>query len=191
MKKFVKIFAYVIIFTLCAAFIIRCIMVADKSVFSKLTVTDEMIAVYTEEDSVGFVKTVEIAAEMSEEGYFCAYSFYYIPSASQAQITVRWNDSVYDYTAMTPGTEFEFELFNETTGETYPCRVTDAKEKTIYNFRKLMADGVEFGPDDEIVIIMKLRDGYTGKQVVCYAEQPMDYYKLSKGEKEVLLGKTE
>ncbi len=188
MQKFVKVFGYIIIFTLCAAFIIRCIMVADKSVFSKLTVTDEMIAAYTEDSAVGFVKTVDIAAELSDDGYFSAYAFYYTPSASQAQLTVRWNDSVYEYTAMEFGTEFEFELLNETTGESYPCQTVDAKEKTIYNFRKLMADGVVFGPDDEIVIVMKLRDGFTSRQVICYAEQPLEDYKLSKADKSFLLG---
>jgi len=185
MQKFLKIFAYVIIFTLCGAFIIRCIMVADKSVFSGLTVTEEMAAAYTEE-TVGFVKTVDIAAEMSKEGYFSAYAFYYIPSVNQAQITVRWNDSVYGYTDMPEGHEFEFELLNETTGESYPLKVTEKKEKTIYNFRKLMAENVSFGPDDEIVIVMKLRDGFTGRQVVCYAEQPMEDYKLSKNDKKLL-----
>lgn len=188
MKKFVKIFGYIIVFTLCAAFIIRCIMVSDKSTFSKLTVTDEMIAAYSEENSKDFVKTVDIASEIAPDGYFTSYGFYYVPSAEQAQVTVRWNDSVYGYTDMEAGTEFVFELFNETTGVSYPCKAADAKQKMMYNFRKLVADGVRFGPDDEIVIVMKLRDGFTSKQVICYAEQPMEDYRLSEKEKGILSG---
>jgi hypothetical protein len=190
MQKFVKIFGYIILFTLCSAFIIRCIMVSDKSTFSKLTVTDEMIAAYTDEESMDFVKTVDIASEISPDGYFCSYSFFYVPAASQAQVTVRWNNSIYGYTDMAEGTEFEFELLNKTTGVSVPCVSVDAKRKTIYNFRKLTADGVTFGPDDEIVIVMKLRDGFTSEQVICYAEQPMEDYKLSKSETKLLLGES-
>ena len=188
MKKFVKIFAYVILFTLCGAFIIRCIMVADKSAFSKLSVTEEMIAAYSDTVSADFVKTVDISDEIAADGYFCAYGFYYVPSVGHAQLAVRWNDSVYGYTEMAFGTEFEFELLNETTGVTYPLETVDAKDKTIYNFRKLMADGVEFGPDDQIVVVMKLRDGFTSRQVICYAEQPMENYKLSGNDKKLLSG---
>lgn len=191
MQKFVKIFGYIILFTLCAAFIIRCVMVADKSTLSELTVTGEMAAVYTEAESGDFVKTVDIASEIAPDGYFTSYSFYYIPSASQAQVTVRWNNSVYEYTQMEEGTEYEFELLNETTGVSYPCVVVEMEEKYFYNFRKLVANGVEFGADDEIVIVMKLRDGFTSEQVICYAEQPMEAYKLSKNEKALLSGKTE
>ena len=191
MQKFVKIFGYIIVFTLCAAFIIRCIMVADKSTFSKLTVTDEIIAAYTEDAGKDFVKTVDISAEISEDGYFCAYGFYYVPAAAEAQLAVRWNDSIYGYTDIEPGTEFVFELVNETTGVSYPCRAVDSKEKTIYNFRMLIADGVEFGPDDEIVIVMNLRDGFTSRQVICYAEQPMEDHKLSGSEKKLLSGYAE
>jgi len=187
MKKFVKIFAYVIIFTLCASFIIRCIMVADKSPFAKPVMTDEMIAAYTEED-VGFIQTVDVAPEMSESGYFCAYGFYYVPTVGQAQLAVRWNDSAYKYTDVTPGTEFAFELVNETTGERYPCRAVEEKERTLYNFRRLIADGAVFGPDDEIAVVMSIRDGYTDRQIVCYAEQPMEEYELSGKEKAALLG---
>jgi len=188
MKKFVKIFAYIIIFTLCGAFILRCFLVADKSLFSKLSVTEEMKAAYTEEGAGDFVKTVDISAEISEDGYFCAYGFYYIPSVNQAQLAVRWNDSVYGYTDMEEGTEFSFLLLNETTGESYPCEAVDAKEKYMYNFRKLVAKDVSFGPDDQIVAVMLLRDGFTSKQVICYAEQPLEDHKLSSGEKKLLSG---
>ena len=122
MEKFVKTFASVIIFSICAVFIIRCIMVADKSTFSGLTVTDGMTAVYTEDGAADFVNTVEVVREIADDGYFSAYGFYYIPSAGQAQVGVRWNDSVYGYTDMAEGTEFEFELLNETTGISYPAK---------------------------------------------------------------------
>ncbi len=191
MKKFVKIFAYVIIFTLCAAFVIRCFLVADKSTFSKPVMTEEMIAAYSEDAADGFIQTVDVAPEISESGYFCAYGFYYIPAVGQAQFTVRWNNSAYTYTDVAEGTEFAFSLLNETTGVSYPASVAESKGKSLYNFRRMEAEGVVFGPDDEIVVVMDIRDGYTDRQILCYAEQPMEDYKLSGKEKAVLRGETE
>ena len=190
MEKFVKTFASVIIFSICAVFIIRCIMVADKSTFSDLTVTDGMTAVYTEDGAADFVNTVEVVREIADDGYFSAYGFYYIPSAGQVQVGVRWNDSVYGYTDMAEGTEFEFELLNETTGISYPAKTVESEKKTIYNYRKLIIDGAEIGETDQVSVVMKLRDGFTSTQVVRFAEQVWENYKLSGKEKKLLAGES-
>jgi len=186
----VKTFASVIIFSICAVFIIRCIMVADKSTFSDLTVTDGMTAVYTEDGAADFVNTVEVVREIADDGYFSAYGFYYIPSAGQVQVGVRWNDSVYGYTDMAEGTEFEFELLNETTGISYPAKTVESEKKTIYNYRKLIIDGAEIGETDQVSVVMKLRDGFTSTQVVRFAEQVWENYKLSGKEKKLLAGES-
>lgn len=188
MEKFVKTFATVILFVVCAIFIIRCFMVSDKSTFSGLAVTDGMTAAYTANGAEDFVKTVDVVREIADDGYFSAYGFYYIPSAEQVQVGVRWNDSVYGYTDMPEGTEFEFELLNETTGVSYPAKTVDTKEKTIYNYRKLIIDGAAIGENDQITVVMKLRDGFTSTQVVRYAEQVLENYKLSGKEKKLLSG---
>ncbi len=190
MKKFVKIFAYVIIFTLFGAFIIRCIMVADKSTFAKPMMTAQMIDAYSDGAADGFVQTVDVAREMSEAGYFCAYGFYYVPAVSQAQVTVRWNDSAYTYTDMAEGTEFAFVLRNETTGEEFPAVAVEEKEKSIYNFRRLVIDNVTFGADDELAVVMLLRDGHTDRQIVRAEGQPVESYRLS-GKELALLGGAE
>lgn len=186
MEKFVKIFGTVIIIVLCSTFIIRCFMVADKSALSELFITDAMTAAYAEESADDFIKTVKVAREIADDGYFSAYAFYYVPETGQAQVSVRWNDSVYGYTDMPEGTEFEFELLNETTGETVAAQSVDMEKKSFYNYRKLVADGVEIGEQDQITVVMKLRDGFTSTQVVRYAEQELESYKLSGKEKKLL-----
>ena len=142
----------------------------------------------TAEDTDDFVKTVDVVREIADDGYFSAYGFYYIPSAGQVQVGVRWNDSVYGYTDMPEGTEFAFELLNETTGISYPASTVDAEEKTIYNYRKLIVDGAEIGENDQVTVVMKLRDGFTSTQVVRFAEQELEEYKLSGKEKKLLTG---
>ncbi len=188
MKKFVKIFAYIIIFTLCGAFVLRCILVADTSVFSKPVMTEQMMAAYTEDKADDFVLTVDVAPEMSESGYFRAYGFYYIPSVGQAQFTVRWNDSAYTYTDMAQGTEFAFEIRNVTTGESYPAVAVESKERAMYNFRRMTAEGVSFGKEDDVIVVMHLRDGYTDKQFLHAANQPVKEYKLTEKDKVTLAG---
>jgi len=188
MEKFVKIFGTAIIFIICAVFIVRCIMVSDKSVLSELYVNDEIKSAYSTSDAdAGFIKTVDVVKEIADDGYFSAYGFYYIPAAEQAQVSVRWNDSIYGYTDMPDGTEFEFELLNEATGISCPAQIIDSSERAMYNYRKLIFNDLEaFGENDPVTVVMKLRDGFTSTQAVRFAEQPFENYKLSGKEKKLI-----
>ncbi len=184
MEKIIKRFATAVVFIICGLFIIRCCMVADKSVFSDLTATPALIAAYS--DGEVAVKTVKVEREIADDGYFSAYAFYYTPEAGEVQVTVRWNDSVYSYTDMPEGTEYTFHLLNETTGETYPATAIMSKKRSLYNYRKLTASGVNLGEEDTLVVVMELRDGFESTQVVRYGEQPFKDYKLSGKEKKSL-----
>ncbi len=189
MQKFVKVFGMTIILILCAVFILRCILVADKSTFSDLALTPALSAAYTDENAADFVKTVKVAREIADDGYFSAYALYYIPAAGEIQVSVRWNDSVYGYTDMPEDTEFSFELLNETTGISYPASAISEKEMAMYNYRKLVVDGVPLlGENDQLTVVMNLRDGFTSKQVVRFSEQPYSDYRLSGKEKKQLSG---
>ena len=178
MKKTVKILAYAILFIICAMFIFRCCMAADKSKFSKLEATDALRDAYA--DGVSEMFSVKIEREMSEDGYFSAYGFYYNSEVGEVQLAVRWNDSVYDYTDMEKGHEFSFYLLNETTGEKYPMTAVGSSKFSFYNYRKLTADGVSVENDEQLTVIMELRDGYESRQIIKYDEQPFKNYSPSK-----------
>ena len=177
-EKIIKIAAYVIIFTLCLMFIVRCFMVADKSTFDNLYATDSLRAAYA--DGEIEIKTVRVEEEIAEDGYFAAYAFFYCPEAGEVQCTVRWNDSTYEYTDMEKGHEFAFYFLNEETGDKYPARAVDSAKKSIYNYRKLIADGVELGENARLTLKMEIRDGYESSQVIRYGEQPLKDYKIPK-----------
>ena len=177
-EKIIKIAAYVIIFTLCLMFIVRCFMVADKSTFDDLYPTDSLRAAYT--DGEIEITTVRVEEEIAEDGYFAAYAFYFCSEAGEVQCTVRWNDSVYEYTDMEKGHEYVFYFLNEGTGEKYPARAIDSAKKSIYNYRKLVADGVELGEYDRLTLKMEIRDGYESSQVIRYGEQPLKDCKIPK-----------
>ena len=96
MEKFVKNFATFILLAVCGIFVIRCFMVADKSAFAKPAATDLLKSAYSDGESVTY--SVKMHKEISEDGYFSAYGFYYTPEVGEVQLAVRWNDSVYEYT---------------------------------------------------------------------------------------------
>ena len=186
MVKIIKQIATAILFIICGMFIFRCCMVADKSIFDELFATDTLVTAYTDGDFA--VKTVKVEKEIADDGYFSAYAFYFIPETGEVQVTVRWNDSVYEYTDMTQGHEYVFHLLNEATGETFPLTTLEAKKRAIYNYRKLTASAVNLGDADTLTVVMELRDGFESTQVVRYGEQPFEDYKLSGGDKKTLAG---
>ncbi len=184
MVKFIKRLATAIVLIICGMFVLRCCLVADKSVFDELYATDALTSAYA--DGAMDVQTVPVEKEIADDGYFSAYAFYFIPETGDVQITVRWNDSVYEYTSMDAGHEYTFHLLNETTGETFPLTSLDAKKRWMYSYRKLSVTGVSLGETDTLTVVMELRDGFESKQVVRYGEQPLEEYKLSGGDKKAL-----
>lgn len=177
MTKWIKRVAVATVFIICGLFIIRCFMVADKSTFAKPANTEAMQAAYADGQSVTYA--VDVQKEIADDGYFSAYGFYYTPESGEVQLAVRWNDSVYDYTAMTPGHEFSFYLLNETTGEKYPARAVEEAKKSIYNYRRLVAEGVLLEEDQAMVVVMELRDGFTSRQLLKDARQGWEEYRIS------------
>ncbi len=178
MEKIVKKCAVIIIFILCLMFILRCCMVADKSTFDELYITEGLRAAYSDGELV--IKTVKVEEEIADDGYFSAYALFYAPETGELQITVRWNDSVYDYTDMAEGHEYSFYILNETTGERFPATAIDSRKKILYNFRKLVADNVNIGDGDRITVVMELRDGFESTQIIRYGEQPLKDYSIPK-----------
>ncbi len=186
MEKFVKVLGTIIVLALSSMFVIRCIIAADKSMFSSPVATDNWCEAYSDGESLTY--SVDISAEMSEDGYFSAYGFYYNTESGEAQLAVRWNNSVYTYTDMEEGHEFEFFLRNDTTGEEFPAVCTESGEKWMYNYRRLIAEGVSVGEGDQFSAVMKLRDGYESTQVIKYDEQEFTVFKPSKKLLKTLVG---
>lgn len=178
MGKIIGRIATVIILVLCGMIIWRCCMVSDKSKFSDPSATEALRSAYSDGESQ--IYTVKVAAELADDGYFCAYGFYYNPESEEVQVAVRWNDSVYNYTDMDEGHEYSFYLLNETTEEKYPTTVIESDKASMYNYRRLCAGGVKLETDEKLTIVMVLRDGYESSQVIKHAEQPFTTYKLPK-----------
>ncbi len=105
------------------------------------------------------------------------------------QVTVRWNDSAATYTDMEKGHEYTFHLLNETTGETYPATAVGKTDRFMYHYRHLVVPGVVIGAEDQISVVMELRDGYEDTQVVKYALQPLIEKRLPSSVRKALVAK--
>lgn len=188
MEKIVKKTATAIVLILCAMFILRCCLAADKRTFSKLTATDALRSAYADGESE-ILTVARMESEIAGDGYFSAWGFYYCPETGEVQLAVRWNKSVYEYTDMEEGHEFSFHLVNETTGEEFPAEAIDEKQFAMYSYRKLTVSGVHVAEGEQLSAVMELRDGYTSVQVLKYDEQELVPYKVPKKTIEEVTGK--
>ena len=174
--KVVRIAATVFVFVVIGLFVIRCWMAADKSRFSDPIPTDALRSAWADGESE--MLTVKISAELAKDGYFSAYGLYYNPESGEAQFAVRWNRSVYGYTDMPEGHEFTFYLLNETTGEVFPAQAVESAHMSVYQYRRMIAEGVRVAADEQLTAVMDLRDEFDSRQVLKYAEQPFVSAKL-------------
>ena len=179
--RIARILALVFIFGVCGMFVLRCCMVADKSRFKDPAPTETLRAAFADGESV--IKTVKVSAEIAEDGYFAAYAVYYVPETGEVQFAVRWNRSVYRYTDMPEGYEFSFRLENETTGAVWSAETLESDSNGLYQYRRVSAQGVSVGEDEQLTAVMELRDGHESRQVLKHAEQPWMEYKV--GEKQL------
>ena len=211
MKKFWKIIGRLfltLLFLIIAFLVIRVVIASDESVMDDIIATDNLKEAYKNGESEIFALTHNVPYQISEkDGYFSAYSFVYIPSANQLQIVVRYNNTVYrqladreaekvekdplyDAITVSEGEEFLFVLRNEKTGEEILPTVVESAEKWMYQYRRLVFDGVTVDKECDLWIDMRPADGEeTINMLVChYSHQytSMDIYKLNRAEKKAL-----
>ncbi|MBQ7599433.1 MAG: hypothetical protein IJU57_02035 [Clostridia bacterium] len=180
MKKILKRVGIGVIFLLCLILIWRCCLVADKSKFSDLVLTDGLRSAYSGDNAD--VLTVQVAAEMSDSGRFAAYGFYYIPAAREVQLALRWNDSTYKAMAADPGTDLIFRMENETTGDQFDVTFSDSAHSTFYNYRRAVVHGITISEGDQIKLSLLHGDGSEAdSMVIKHAEQEIKEYKIPSG----------
>ena len=180
MKKTLKIIATVFVFTVIGALIVRAIISSDKSVFDEFTVTSDSKSAYSESSTLT-VDTLDLKHFISMNGYFSAYSLYYVEETGELQITIRYNNSALEYTKAKSHEDIDFMLlkraepvdltgksvsdideenqFKLYDGEYYLGETAEAKSRWgLYNYRKLVFKNVELSGDDfnmdDLAIVM-------------------------------------
>jgi len=176
-----------LLFFICGLFIFRCCFAADRSTLNDIIPTDGLRAAYAADGELEILSH-EVVREISEDGYMAAYAFVWIPEAGEVQLTVRYNDSVYEYNGLPAGDTFTFVLTDSKSGKVYEAAVLAEEKKWMYNFRRLSFSGVEITEGNDLVLCMLCGGEEISQDTVHYADQNavLRPYKLSRSEKKVL-----
>lgn len=181
-QKTIKTIVYAVVLLLCLFIVLRCCLNSDRSTLDDLLRTDALAAVSAADTEKRMAVQVlhENATELSSDGYFCVYGFVYIPEAAEVQLTVRYNRSVYEYNQIPEDTPFSFYLSVGAGGEKLPMTVGASESKLMYEYRRLVLDGIELTDDALLYCWMELTPGVYSTTAVKYAEQPFEVQMVRK-----------
>jgi len=200
---------------------LACIALIWRVLFAGWEVLDEFIPTKATSElykAKGDIKIItnDVADEISENGYFSVFGFYYSPETKEVQVTVRYNDSTLDklqtndvdfyiYTVDTSGEPVVPET-DPYTGEAiesvrlhegYPIgdiiapspEYTMTDESLFYNYEKLVFEGIEIGEHTNVIVSLCISGNSDEEKAVIaahFAEQPMEDYELSDDDREAL-----
>ena len=129
MKKIVKYTFVAVLFLIIGALIVRTMLYSDKSVFDDFEITDASRAAYAEHGDIS-VLSMEFKNKTSENGYFTAYSLFYVEETGELQVTVRYNVSALKYTDSETEDDIEF-LLMKRVGEDLSQKQEEAMNHTV------------------------------------------------------------
>ncbi len=187
--RIAKIVIECILFFLCALFIFRCCIASDESTLKSLTVTDTLRKAYSDDPNIEMI-THEPPFEISEDGYMTAYALVMIPSIEQTQITVRYNESIYEYNKLPLGAAFTYRLTDSVTGEEVEGEVLASTSKWMYNYRRIVFDGVSWTKENNLTVSIWCGDEKITELMLHHVDMNVvnEPYKLSRNEKQALTG---
>ncbi len=214
LKKWIPRILKGIVAFICAALIWR-ILFAGWEVLDEFIPTKATAELYNAKGDIKII-TNDIADEISDNGYFSVFGFYYSPDTKEVQVTVRYNDSTLNklqtndidffmYTVDTSGEPVVPET-DPITGEPvesvrlhqgYPigdiiapsAEYTLTDESLFYNYEKLVFEGIEIDSNTNVIVSLCLAGNSDEEKAVLavhFAEQPMEDYELSDDDREAL-----
>lgn len=180
MKKFIKIFLTTILFAVIGLIVARAIVSSDRTVFKKFKVSRTTAEAYNETGGEMKIYSMPLKDKIAEQGYFAAYSMYFIPSTGEVQVTVRYNvKGAYDYTGTDSGEDFAFRLLNSESGKYYDAAAMESATRYgLYKYIKITFEGVDAAEEDELYLVMENSGGEVDRQCIHYEDQPYREYKL-------------
>jgi len=128
--------------------------------------------------------------EISEDGYMTAYGLVMIPAIEQVQITVRYNESIYEYNSLPAGAAFTYTLTDSVTGEEIEAVPAEEDEHWMYSYRRLVFDGIALTEENNLTVKIYCSGVKITEEMIHHADQNVvnEQYKLSGREKAALTG---
>ena len=169
----------------------RMAMTANRRILADIHPTKNACAAYEADGEDAFL-THKLPSEISEDGYFTAYALSYSPATEEIQITVRYNQSLYE--RYLPGSDpdnYYFQL-RDSEGETVAKgkRVSE-KELYFYDHVRIAFEGVVLDENSELYLFLcddesEYPAEHTKGVILHHPSFPFKSVSLSKEEKKAL-----
>lgn len=205
--KIIKYFFFGLIIFFFGFMTLRLFTSGDTKIAKSFLWTDEAKVSYQTSPDKFKIYSVDVSKNFTDDGMFYVSNTRYAESEvgniSQIQTTIRWNNSTIKYlmsdlilTEMPAGEPFVFTLTDDI-GNVYTGYETVSDKKTLYNYRRLVFDGVNFTDvnffyiniyytgtyDPAAAITVKGNDENAFGTLIIYRSSNLAYeYKLNKSE---------
>lgn len=177
-----------LVYIFCALMVFRCCFAANHSTLSDIYPTDALRAAYAAQGDSLSLLSHDVASSISSDGYMTCYAFVYCPDASELQVTVRYNASVFTYNSLPEDTRLRYTLFDSGSGTEYDVVIAEEETHWMYTYQRLVVSGVSLTDENDLDIRMYADDRQISSDTVHYADQNvvLEPYKLSRSEKNAL-----
>lgn len=186
--RIAKIIVITILYILIALFIFRCCFATNQSTLSDLLPTDALVAA-SADGVIPEMLTHDIVAEISQDGNIACYAFVYIPEVREVQLTVRYNDSIYERKSLEADTVFTFTLTDSDTKAEVTGEILATKKIWMYTYHRLVFRDVSLRDTNDLLLQMYGGDTAVAVDVVHYKDQNVVLapYKLTSAERKSLI----
>ena len=169
----------------------RMAMTANRRILADIHPTANACAAYEADGKEAFL-THKLPSEISEDGYYTAYALSYSPATKEMQITVRYNQSLYEkYLPESDPDNYYYEL-RDSEGETVAeGKIISEKELYFYEHYRIAFEGVELLEDSELYLFLcddesEYPAEHTKGIILHHPSFPFKSVSLSKEEKSAL-----
>ena len=186
--RIAKIIVISILYILIGLFIFRCCFASNQSTLNDVLPTDALTAA-SADGVIPEMLTHDIVTEISQDGNIACYAFVYIPEIREIQLTVRYNDSIYEKESLAADTVFTFGLTDSDTKAQVTGEILATKKVWMYTYHRLVFREVSISDTNDLLLQMYAGDKAVAVDVIHYKDQNvvLKPYKLSGNERKSII----
>lgn len=186
--RIAKIIVISILYILIGLFIFRCCFASNQSTLNDVLPTDALTAA-SSDGVIPEMLTHDIVTEISQDGKIACYAFVYIPEIREIQLTVRYNDSIYEKESLAADTVFTFGLTDSDTKAQGTGEILATKKVWMYTYHRLVFREVSISDTNDLLLQMYAGDKAVAVDVIHYKDQNvvLKPYKLSGNERKSII----
>ena len=148
--KIMKFIAVMLIVTVYVLLLGRMALAKDRGMMSKYIVfTDSAVEQYESSPDNFTVMSQQLSESIDDGGYYRISSYAFLPELGELQLTVRYNNSTLEtlkayYGDISIADEVFVFTLSDSSGKVYDRYKFAASSNIIYNFRRIVFEGVDF-----------------------------------------------